>query len=97
MEVVMDEPTRKEKLNWHELIDSLKVSDLPDLDKVAAAFDFVINEHVEHSQRDIELARAMKDQEAVIREQIKQETIKYARKVFSDCYTIFVGRRAWDE
>ena len=93
----MDEPTRKEKLNWLELVDSLKASDIPDLDKVAAAFDFVINEHIEHSQRDIELARAMKDQEAVIREQIKQETIKYTRNVFSDCCTIFMGRRAWDE
>jgi hypothetical protein len=97
MEVIMVESTRKEKLNWLELVDSLKASDLPDLDKVAAAFDFVINEHVEHIQHDIELARAMKDQEAVIREQIKHETIKYARKVFSDCCTIFVGRRALDE
>ena len=93
----MDDLTRREKLSWLELIDTLKGSELSDLDKVVQAFRHATDEHVKNSQRDVELARALKDRKSVIREQIKQETIKYTQKVLNDCYTIFIGRRAWDE
>lgn len=93
----MDERRRQEQMEYLELVESLRASDIPDLERVARVFDFVIQQHIEQSQRDIELARALRDQEAVIREQIKQETLRYSRKVFNDSYMVFIGRRPFDE
>ena len=92
----VDQHKRQEKLDWINLVDSLKESDLSDLDKVVKAFRHVTEKHIKHSKHDLELARALKDREAVIREQIKQETIKYTQKVLEDCYRIFVGRNSQD-
>jgi hypothetical protein len=47
--------------------------------------------------REFELSRAMKDQESVIRQQIKMETLKYSQKTLRDCYILFVGRDYDDE
>ena len=92
----MDQQERQEKMNWLNLVDSLKESDLSDLDKVVKAFRHVTEDHIKHSKHDLELARALKDREAIIREQIKQETIKYTQKVLEDCYRIFIGRTTQD-
>lgn len=92
----VDQHKRQEKLDWLNLVDSLKESDLSDLDKVVKAFWHVTDDHIKHSKHDLELARALKDREAVIREQIKQETIKYTQKVLEDCCRIFVGRKGQD-
>lgn len=93
----MDERWRQGQIEYLELVETLKASDLPDLDRVAQVFDFVINQHVGQSQRDIELARAMRDKETMVKEQIKQETLKYAHRVFNDTYMVFKGRRVFDE
>jgi hypothetical protein len=92
----VDQNKRQEKLEWLHLVDSLKESHRSDVDKVVIAFRHVTDEHIKHSKLDLELARALKDGEAVIREQIKQETIKYTQKVLEDCYRIFVGRSFQD-
>lgn len=93
----MDERRRQEQIDYLDLVETLKGSDLPDLDRVARLFDFVTNQHVEQSQRDIELARALRDPEKVIREQIKQETLKFSRRVFNDSCMVIMGRRVFDE
>jgi hypothetical protein len=92
----VDQKKRQENIKWLNLVVSLKESDLSDLDKVMKAFRHITGEHIKHSKHNLELARALKDGEAVIREQIKQETIKYTQKVLEDCYRIFVGRSIQD-
>jgi len=77
--------------------DQIIKSDLPDIEKLARAFDWVTGQVVSHAHLEIELARAMQDKESVIKHQIKMETLKFARGVFDDCYRRIVGRRAWDE
>jgi hypothetical protein len=77
--------------------DRIIASALPDLEKLAQAFDWVTARVVAHAHQDIELAQAMQDQESVVKHQIKMETLKYARSVFNDCYRRVSGRRAWDE
>ena len=68
-----------------------------DIEKLRDAFGKITALIVEQAQHQVELARAMQDQESVIKTQIKMETIKTARSIFDSCYTRIAGRRAWDE
>ena len=75
----------------------IKDSDLPEAEKLASAFKWVTDRILSFSEKDIELARAMKDQEALIREQVKHEMMKSSRQIFQDCFRGVLGRKAWDE
>ena len=88
----MENSRRKELLEWQNLVDRLQEADIPDLDKVLQAFDYITAQHVENGMHEIELARAMKDQETVIREQIKIETMKFANKSLQEIAMIFTRR-----
>ncbi len=72
-------------------------ADLPDIEKLAQAFGWITNQHIEHGQREIELLKAEQDRQAVIKAQVNLETIKYMRRVFDDCYRQVTGKKAWDE
>lgn len=80
-----------------EEVKQIIATDLPEIDKLAQAFKLVTDRVVEHAQHEIELARAMKDQEMVVKQQIKMETLKHARSILQDCYMLVTRRRAWDE
>lgn len=72
-------------------------ADMPDIEKLAQAFGWITSRTVENAGHEIELARATGDQEAVIKGQIKMETMKHVRSIFQDCYQRVTRRRAWDE
>lgn len=72
-------------------------SDLPDIEKLAQAFALITGRYVEHAANEIELARAMQDQESLVKEQIKLGMMRHARSIFQDCYRAVTGRKAWDE
>jgi hypothetical protein len=72
-------------------------ADLPEIERLAQAFGWITASYVEHAQGEIELARAMGDPEAVIREQIKMEMMKHARSIFQDVYRQVTRRSAWGE
>jgi hypothetical protein len=78
-------------------LDKIFRSNLTEIEKLAQAFDWVTGRHIEHGEHEIELLRAMQDQDMLVKEQIKLSTIKYTRSVFQDCYRRATGRRAWDE
>ena len=61
-------------------------TDLSDVEKISRAFDHVTSLYIQHSEKDIELLRAMSDKDTFIKEQIKMETIKHIRSIFNDCY-----------
>jgi hypothetical protein len=72
-------------------------SDLTEVEKVARAFDMATGQFLDHGQKDLEVYRAMGDKEALVKEQIKQETIRFARGVFNQAFKRVMGRSAWDE
>jgi hypothetical protein len=72
-------------------------SDLTEVEKVAKAFDMAMERFLYHGQKDLEVYRAMGDKESLVKEQIKQETIRFARGVFNQAFKRVVGRSAWDE
>ena len=84
----------KDIFDW---IHEIQHSDQPEVDKLKAFFDGITLQIVEYAGKEIELAKAMQDRQAVIKQQIKMETIKTAREIFGRGYQIATGRKAWDE
>ncbi|MCL5997471.1 MAG: hypothetical protein M1546_15650 [Chloroflexi bacterium] len=76
-------------------IDRIIASDGPDLEKLAQAFDCITTFMINNAAREVELSRVMQDREAVVKTQIKMETIKHARSIFEQCYRRITGRRPW--
>jgi hypothetical protein len=78
-------------------MEQIFTSDLPEMEKLSRSFDWVIKFYVTHSEREIELFRAMGDKEELIKEQIKLSTIEHVRGIFAYCFLKTTGRKAWDE
>ncbi|MBN2542545.1 hypothetical protein JXI42_06730 [bacterium] len=72
-------------------------SDLPNEKKLAKVFNEITNVYVQHAEQGIELNRALCDDEALIKEQIKLRLMKHVGEIFNGCYQRIYGRRAWDE
>lgn len=68
-----------------------------DLQKVTEAFDYVTRIIISQSEKDIELNRALGDQQAVIREQIKQSTLIHARSILNLCHMRATGKEVFNE
>jgi hypothetical protein len=88
--------TVQDKSRSEEVEEILK-SDLPDLEKLARAFDCITSFIVAHAEGEIELARALQDRDQRIKTLIKMETMKHARSIFHHYYLRITGRRPLDE
>ena len=89
--------TENNQATWTDVFNEIKRSDLPEAEKVAAAFRWLMNRHVEHAEGEIELSRAMNDRTSLVKEQIKLGAMKHTMSVFYDCYKFMLERKAWDE
>jgi hypothetical protein len=67
-------------------VDRILDSDARDVEKLAQAFDCVTAFIVRNAEREIALHRALQDREALVKTQIKMETMRHARAVFEECY-----------
>ena len=93
----MDKIENSSNLELPAVFREIKYSEIAESEKVAKAFDWLTKRILTYSEAEIELARAMKDEDALIREQIKHELLKSARGMFQDCFRGVLGRKAWDE
>ena len=87
----------QESRDFSDWIREIQHSDQPEIDKLKAVFGRITTQIVEFAEQEIELARAIQDDEALVKHQVKMETIKTARKIFDRGYQIATGKRAWDE
>lgn len=87
----------KREKNVMDEVNRIVASDRPDLDKVLEAFGAITTFYLQEVEREIELARAMGDQESLVRRQIRMETIKHARHVLNDCTMLVTRRRVSDD
>lgn len=85
------------EIGCSEEVERILGSELPDLDKLTQAFGCITGFVVDYAGHELELARALQDQEQVVRIQIKWETMKHARSIFESCYRRIAGRRPWNE
>jgi hypothetical protein len=72
-------------------------ADLPDLEKLARAFQGITDIYLKDYQNEIELLKAVNDPEALVKEQIKLGMMKQAREIFQYCYFRVAGKKAWHE
>ena len=68
-------------------------------ERLAAAFGYATESFILHSGRELELARAMGDEEMAVKEQIKSNVMQLAREMFEFCYLNVTGSRKgiWHE
>jgi hypothetical protein len=71
--------------------------DLSEAEKIAHSFNHVTSIYIASSEQEIELLKAMRDKETLIKEQIKMETMKHVRSIFKDCYMRSTGKEAWND
>jgi hypothetical protein len=89
----MNEP----QLQTHQELEAIFSSDQPDMEKLRQGFDLITRSIIDHTQNEVDLARAMQDAEGVVKLQIKMSTIEHARSVFDQCYMRITKRRAWHD
>ena len=87
----------KDTQDYSDWVREIRHSDQPEVDKLKAVFGRATAQIVEFAEKEIELARAMQDDETLVKVQIKMETIKTARSIFDSGYLAATGKRAWDE
>jgi hypothetical protein len=76
-------------------LDAIYDSDEPDVLKLARAFDAVTAAYTDRAAADIELFKAMGDDENVLKERLKHGVMANARNIFNDCYRRITGASAW--
>lgn len=73
--------------------EAILASDLPDLEKLTQAYRFILKDQIAIAQREIELQKALGDQEKMIKEKIKKGAIEYSASIFAFCYLKVTGRQ----
>jgi hypothetical protein len=64
-----------------------------DIDRLKAAFGAATTAFMERTEQKLALARALNDQEAMVKEHIKIQVIKEAQGIFQSCYLDVVQSR----
>jgi hypothetical protein len=83
--------------DWPGIVRQIKGSDRPEVEKLAYAFGWITGRILEHARYEIEVANALQDEEALVKEQLKLSIMKHARGIFQECHKLATGRKAWDE
>jgi hypothetical protein len=68
-------------------------SDQPELEKLTRAYQFILQEHITHAHGEIELQKALGDEQALIQEKIKLGMLEYVNGIFAFCYLRVTGRK----
>ena len=93
----MKYPEIGSKTDWQQIAAELRQSAGPEMEKLVYAFGCITDRMIDQGMKDIELARALRDDDSVVKNQIKTEVIRHARDIFAHCHLLATGRKAWDE
>jgi hypothetical protein len=83
--------------DFFDAMNAIKQADLKDVDRLVRAFDMITRRVIAHCEQDVELARAVQDADWLVKNQIKLEMMKSARRIFEDCYRFMIGGSAWND
>lgn len=72
--------------------EQILAQDLPETEKLARAYLFILQQQQTYAQNEIELQKALGDQEMLVKEQIKHGVLKYSAEIFAYCYYRTTGR-----
>ena len=87
----------EENQDFSAWLREMQRSEQPEIDKLREFFGRVTGQIVEYAEKEVELAKAMQDHDAVVKVQIKLESFKTARAIFARGYQVATGRKAWNE
>lgn len=93
----MEYPEIGNKTDWQQVAAELRESGRPEIEKLVYAFGWITDRMIEQGIKDIQLARALRDEDSVVKNQIKTEVIRHARDIFAHCHMLATGRKVWDE
>ena len=82
---------KKREIEFHRKFNRIFEGEATALEQVAAGFHLILDRHLVESVREMEVLRALGDQEGLIKEQIKHSTLQHALKIFGECYFRAVG------
>ncbi len=71
-------------------------TDIPDVEKLAQAFLFILHQQQVYAENEIELQKAIGDNELLVKEQIKKGVLRYSGEIFAYCYYRTTGRKLSD-
>jgi len=86
-----------DEMDWPAVVDLVRGAGRSEIERLALAFGWITSRYLERARQEIELLRAIPDEETLVKEQIKTSTIEHTRQIFQRCYQLVTGRRAWDE
>jgi hypothetical protein len=76
--------------------EAILASDLPQSEMLSRAYQYIMREQIAFSRREIELQKAIGDQQALVKEQIKMGVLEYAYEIFAFCYLRVTGKKMTD-
>ena len=76
--------------------EAILASNLPDIDKLVKAFNCIMLMYEASSKAEIELCKVLGDDQALVKEQIKQSTLQHSQDILTFCYTRITGRKPSD-
>lgn len=84
---------KKREQQFHQKMQDIFSGSAPEIDRLAAGFDFILARELTESKREMELLRALGDQDSLVKEQIKHSTIQHAASIFAECYFRATGEQ----
>ena len=75
------------------MLEEIMQRDEPEAERLKAAFEQITDTILENGTRELELARALGNEQDVVKTHIKLETIRHARYVLDQCYAQLVRSR----
>lgn len=73
--------------------EAILASDLPEAEKLARAYQFIIEDQIAHGHREVELQQALNDENELIKAKIKVGVLEYSYSIFTFCYLRVTGKK----
>jgi hypothetical protein len=93
----MEYPDIASQADWQHVAAEIKRSTGSQIERLSLAYRWITDRIIEQGMNDVDLARALRDEESLIKNQVKTEAIKHARAIFQTCHLLATGKKAWDE
>jgi hypothetical protein len=76
-------------------LDAVYASDVSELEKLSRSFELVTANYLAEYAREIEMNRAIQDEDRLLKARIQHGMIESARGMFAHCYLKSTGKPAW--
>jgi hypothetical protein len=73
--------------------EAILASDLPEAEKLARAYQFIVEDQIVHGHREVELQQALNDEDELIKAKIKVGVLEYSYSIFTFCYLRVTGKK----